>query len=66
VAVPTAVLEERFRDRAPQGLDMLALGGGIPVIRDGQCAGAVGISGGTSEDDHAIALAGITALTAPA
>lgn len=62
LAVPTSMLEERFRDRASPSQDILALGGGLPVIQNGQCAGAVGISGGTSEEDHAIALAGVKSL----
>ncbi len=31
--------------------------GGVPIVVDGQCAGAVGISGAASEIDHAIASA---------
>jgi len=36
--------------------------GGIPVIADGQCAGAIGVAGALPKLDAAIAEAGLTAL----
>jgi glc operon protein GlcG len=39
-----------------------ALKGGAPITIDGQVAGAVGIGGGTGEQDLEVAKAGITAL----
>lgn len=30
-------------------------GGGIPILRDGRCIGAVGVSGGSVEQDEAVA-----------
>lgn len=38
------------------------LEGGVPVLRDGQCLGAVGVSGVKSSEDAQIARAGIAAL----
>ncbi|WP_394755393.1 heme-binding protein [Rhodoferax sp.] len=38
------------------------LEGGIPVMKDGQCLGAVGVSGVKSSEDAQIARAGIAAL----
>lgn len=38
------------------------LEGGVPVIVNGQCAGAVGVSGVKSSEDARIACAGIAAL----
>jgi glc operon protein GlcG len=38
------------------------LEGGVPVMRDGQCIGAVGVSGVKSDQDAQIARAGIAAL----
>jgi len=35
--------------------------GGIPVIRDGEVVGAVGVSGGSGEQDQAVAEAGAKA-----
>jgi uncharacterized protein GlcG (DUF336 family) len=41
---------------------LLHLEGGMPIIVDGHCVGAVGVSGVKSSDDAAIAEAGIKAL----
>ncbi|TWO72660.1 heme-binding protein [Caenimonas sedimenti] len=43
------------------GLEGL-LEGGVPVLKDGQCLGAVGVSGVKSTEDAQIARAGIAAL----
>jgi glc operon protein GlcG len=41
-----------------------AMEGGYPIIMDGECIGAIGISGGTWEDDQAIARQAIEAIGA--
>jgi uncharacterized protein GlcG (DUF336 family) len=38
------------------------LEGGVPVMKDGQCLGAVGVSGVKSGEDAQIAKAGIAAI----
>ncbi len=38
------------------------LEGGVPIMKDGQCLGAVGVSGVKSAEDAQIAKAGIAAL----
>jgi len=38
------------------------LEGGVPILKDGQCIGAVGVSGVKSTEDAQIARAGIAAL----
>jgi uncharacterized protein GlcG (DUF336 family) len=38
------------------------LEGGVPIMVDGQCVGAVGVSGVKSTEDVQIAKAGIAAL----
>lgn len=38
------------------------LEGGLPILRDGACLGAVGVSGVKSSEDAQIAAAGIAAL----
>lgn len=38
------------------------LEGGVPIMIDGHCVGAVGVSGVKSSDDAKIAMAGIAAL----
>ena len=40
------------------------LEGGVPVMVDGQCVGAVGVSGVKSSEDAQVARAGIAALVA--
>lgn len=45
---------------APQLQGMLE--GGVPVMKDGQCIGAVGVSGVKSSEDVQIARAGLAAL----
>ena len=43
------------------GMDGL-MEGGVPIIKDGQCIGAVGVSGVKSPEDAQVARAGIAAL----
>lgn len=38
------------------------LEGGVPILKDGQCIGAVGVSGVKSAEDAQVARAGIAAL----
>ncbi len=38
------------------------LEGGVPILHDGQCLGAVGVSGVTSPEDAQVARAGTSAL----
>ncbi len=38
------------------------LEGGVPIVKDGQCIGAVGVSGVKSSEDAQIARAGIAAI----
>ena len=38
------------------------LEGGVPILKDGQCLGAVGVSGVKSSEDAQIAKAGIAAI----
>ena len=40
------------------------LGGGLPVIVDGAVVGAIGVSGGTVDEDKACAEAAIAAFLA--
>jgi glc operon protein GlcG len=43
---------------------LIVFGGGIPVLVDGALVGAVGVSGGSADQDRAIAEAAATTLTA--
>ena len=42
---------------------IVPFGGGFPIIVDGQVVGAVGVSGGTVEEDMSIAKAAVDAFT---
>ncbi len=41
---------------------IMIFAGGIPLKRDGQVVGAVGVSGGAGDQDHAVAEAGAAAF----
>ncbi len=48
-----------------QGLDrVITFGGGIPLYADGILVGGLGVSGGTGEEDHELALFGASAFAA--
>jgi glc operon protein GlcG len=63
---PTATLAERTTDpvRAQSFLaaGFTLLGGGLPITVDGQVIGAIGVGGGSPDDDVEIAEAGLAAL----
>lgn len=42
--------------------DLLMLGGGLPILLDGECIGAVGVSGASQAQDVACAEAALAAL----
>ena len=41
---------------------VMIFAGGIPLSRDGKVVGAIGVSGGSGEQDHAVAEAGAAAF----
>ena len=41
---------------------IMIFAGGIPLKRDGKVVGAIGVSGGSGEQDHAVAEAGAAAF----
>ena len=41
---------------------IMIFAGGIPLKRDGKVVGAIGVSGGSGEEDHAVAEAGAAAF----
>jgi uncharacterized protein GlcG (DUF336 family) len=41
---------------------LITFPGGLPIEVDGQIIGAIGVSGSSVEDDHAVAEAGVAAL----
>jgi glc operon protein GlcG len=40
----------------------ITISGGLPIVVDGRCVGAVGVSGGLGEQDVEVAQAGLDAL----
>jgi uncharacterized protein GlcG (DUF336 family) len=60
----TKFWEDRIKDR-PVFLkfpDSLPIQGGIPLVHQGQCVGAIGVSGVQSHEDEQIANAGAATL----
>ena len=41
---------------------VMIFAGGVPLTRDGKVVGAIGVSGGAGEQDHAVAEAGAAAF----
>ena len=41
----------------------MVVGGGLPVMVDGQCVGGIGVSSGTPDQDREVAQAGLHAIT---
>ena len=63
----TAMWEERIKSGRTAMLRMpgvTPIQGGLPIVIDGECIGAVGVSGVQSHEDEQIAKAGIAALSA--
>lgn len=67
-AALTRVATRRLADRVgtePALLrltDYLPMPGGVPLVVDGACVGAIGVSGGTADQDEAVAEAGLAAM----
>lgn len=53
-----------FGIHASHGGRFTVFGGGVPLMVEGQCVGAVGCSGGSAAQDEEAACAGAAALTA--
>jgi glc operon protein GlcG len=61
---PSKFFEDRVKERPafvsfPAGI---LIQGGVPVVHDNQCVGAIGVSGVQSHEDEQIAQAGVAAL----
>ena len=63
---PTKIFEDRVKER-PGFVTFPTPGvliqGGLPIIYQGECVGAIGVSGVQSHEDEQIAQAGIDVLT---
>ena len=67
--IPTVELAEMTQPGQPlYGLEttnngrVVNVAGGIPLMRDGEVAGAIGVSGGTVDQDQEVAEAGVAAF----
>jgi len=62
--VPTKFLEDVTKERAATLMfpGRLPVQGGLPIVYEGECLGAVGVSGVQSPQDEQIARAGLAAL----
>jgi len=62
--VPTKFLEDVSKERTATLMfpGRLPVQGGLPILYEGECVGAIGVSGVKSPEDEQIATAGIAAL----
>jgi glc operon protein GlcG len=59
----TKIAEDRIASRpALIKMPVLPVQGGVPIMHEGSCVGAVGVSGVQSHEDEQIAKAGIGVL----
>ena len=61
---PSKVWEDRVKER-PAFLNFpagLAIWGGVPIMYQNECVGAIGVSGVQSQEDEKVALTGASAL----
>jgi glc operon protein GlcG len=67
-ARPSGVMQERATQPTPMGINAYSGGlmimgqGAVPLFRNGNLVGAVGVGGGTSQQDEDCAAAGAAAL----
>lgn len=54
--------DQFFGIHASNNGKVMIFAGGIPLKKDGKVVGAIGVSGGSGEQDHAVAEAGAAAL----
>ena len=62
--VPTKFLEDVTKERTATLMfpGRLPVHGGLPILYEGECVGAIGVSGVKSPEDEQIASAGLAAL----
>jgi uncharacterized protein GlcG (DUF336 family) len=61
---PSKMMEDRVKER-PAFVTfpgILAIQGGVPILAQGECVGAIGVSGVQSHEDEQVANAGVAAL----
>lgn len=55
--------DQFFGIHASNNGKVMIFAGGLPLRQDGKVIGAIGVSGGSGEQDHSVAQAGAVALT---
>lgn len=62
---PSKIYEDMINSGriAAMKMPIISLEGGIPIIIDGLCIGAIGVSGVKAEQDAQVAMAGLAALS---
>jgi uncharacterized protein GlcG (DUF336 family) len=63
LAVPSQPGEQFYGIQASNGGRVMIFAGGIPLKRAGKVVGAIGVSGGSGEQDQAVAEAGAAAFS---
>src|ERR1700720_2651666 len=58
LAEPSQAGNQFFGIHASNDGKVMIFAGGIPLKRDGKVVGAIGVSGGSGDQDHAVATAG--------
>lgn len=53
-----------FGIHASNGGRIMIFAGGLPLMHQGKCVGAIGVSGGSGEQDQTVAQAGVNAFNA--
>lgn len=59
---PLVAGDELLRIGLNQRPRLVMFGGGLPIVEGGERIGAIGVSGGSAEQDEACAVAGVAAL----
>ncbi|SNS96093.1 Uncharacterized conserved protein GlcG, DUF336 family [Granulicella rosea] len=54
--------DQFFGIHASNGGRIMIFAGGLPIVMEGKVIGAIGVSGGSGEQDHAVAEAGLARL----
>ncbi len=64
VRLPTKTMEDMVKERPALVAfpGQLRVQGGLPILVEGECVGAAGVSGGASHEGEQVARAGIAAL----
>ena|SRR3984957_17648924 len=61
---PSKFMEDRIKDRvALLAMPNIPVQGGVPILHQNECVGAIGVSGVQSHEDEQVANAGVAAIS---